>query len=126
MAATGIVLSHLTGEGAFDSAAAVIIALILAGVAWVLARESKALLLGVAATGTDDRAIRAAVARVPEAIGVRDLRTMHLAPDQILVAADIEFRHGLDTQAIEAAVDRLEAEIARELPAATRIYIEPA
>jgi len=63
---------------------------------------------------------------VPEAIGVRDLRTMHLAPDQILVAADIEFRDGLDTQAIEAAVDRLEAEIAREVPAAKRIYIEPA
>lgn len=125
VASTGILLSHLTGEGAFDSVAAILIGVILTVVAFLLARESKALLLGEGASGVDDRAIRRAVEGVPGAARLVDLRTMHLSPDEILVAAEVEFEGGLETREIESAIERLEAEIQRSVPAARRIYVEP-
>jgi divalent metal cation (Fe/Co/Zn/Cd) transporter len=119
-------LRHLTGNGVFDSIAAILIGVILAVVAFLLARESKALLLGEGASDVDDRAIRAAVAGVEGAVRLVDLRTMHMSPNEILVAAEVEFEQGLETAAIESAIERLEAEIQSSVPAAGRIYVEPA
>ncbi len=99
--------------------------MILAVVAFLLARESKALLLVEGASDIDDRAIRRAVEGVPGAARLVDLRTMHLSLDEILVAAEVEFEGGLETREIESAIERLEAEIQRSVPAARRIYVEP-
>jgi divalent metal cation (Fe/Co/Zn/Cd) transporter len=55
---------------------------------------------------------------------VGDLLTMHLGPEQILLAVDIKFRGGLNVRELEAAIDGIEEQIRRTDPTVQRIFIE--
>ena len=58
-------------------------------------------------------------------LGIIHLRTMHLGPDDILVAAKVEFDHELDNPELAVAIDEVERSIRAAVPIATTIYIEP-
>jgi cation diffusion facilitator family transporter len=124
IAATGVVLSHLTGNSLFDGAAAIAVGLLLGIVAFLLGRESKAMLIGEAASAADIHSIELAVGSVHDAESIIDLRTMHLSPDQILVALEVRFAADLDTQGVAEATDRIEDAVARKLPRAKAILVE--
>jgi divalent metal cation (Fe/Co/Zn/Cd) transporter len=49
---------------------------------------------------------------------------MHLGPEQVLLAAEIKFRDGLDVQELEAAIDRVEEKIRKKDPTIERIFLE--
>jgi cation diffusion facilitator family transporter len=125
VAVVGIVLSHLTGAAAFDAAASIGIGLILAAVAFFLAREMLGLLLGEAATAPVRRRIVDAVSAFDSVDRVIDLRTMHVGPQELLIALDVLFDDGLDTDAIERSIDEIEAAIRTAVPDARAIFIEP-
>ena len=125
VAVVGIVLSHLTGAAAFDAAASIGIGLILAAVAFLLAREMLGLLLGEAATAPVRRRIVDAVSAFDSVDRVIDLRTMHVGPQELLIALDVLFDDGLDTDAIERSIDEIEAAIRTAVPDARAIFIEP-
>ena len=80
---------------------------------------------GVAATASDVDGIRSAIERQPSALRLIHLRTEHLGPDQILVAAKIAFVPGLTIETLAVSIDEVEAAIRADVPAATLIYIEP-
>jgi cation diffusion facilitator family transporter len=122
----GVVASELTGMAAFDAVASIAIGLLLALVAFVLAREVKELLIGESAGRIDRRAIAQTLATFVEIQAVGAVRTLQLAPDRILVAMDLEFADDLNTDAIEQLVGRIETAIRGRVPAADRIYIEAA
>lgn len=125
VAVLGIVLSRLTGEPAFDAAASIAIGLILGAVAFFLAREMLGLLLGEAATRPVRQRI-VDVAQGSEAVDrVVTLRTMHVGPQELLVALDVLFRDDMDTDAIERAIDDIEGAIRAAVPDARAIFIEP-
>jgi len=126
VAITGLVASHLTGDARFDAGAAVVIGVILCVVAVALARETKDLLIGESADRETRLAIRDAVESVPEVEGVRDLLTMHVGPDDVLVNLDICFRDGLDTDGVEDAIVRVEERIRERVPSVAKIFVEPA
>jgi cation diffusion facilitator family transporter len=126
VAIAGIVLAHLTGNGRWDAGAAVVVGAILCAVAFALARETKDLLIGESANRETREAIERAVDGSADVEGVRDLLTMHVGPDEILVTVDVCFRDGLDTDGVEAAILRVEDAIRDEVPAARRIFVEPA
>jgi cation diffusion facilitator family transporter len=126
LAAAGIVLAHTTGEPAFDAAGAIAIGLLLGAVAFVLGRESKALLLGEAAGDGNVRAIEEAIGSVPAARAVDELRTMHLAPDRILVAARVALVRDLDTAGVEEVCRRIEGAVRRRVPSAGPVLVEVA
>jgi len=86
--------------------------------------ETKSLLIGEAVSGTDLRKIKAAIATVPEVKEIVDILTMHLGPEDILVNLDINFANGLSTDQVEAAIDRVEQAIRKELPAVKKIFVE--
>ena len=125
IAILGIVLADLTGEPAFDAAASIGIGIVLALVAFLLAREMLGLLLGEAAAAPVRRRIAEVTAGFDEVDRVVDLRTMHVGPQQLLVALDVLFRDGMETDELEEAVDRIEASIREEVPDARAIFIEP-
>ena len=125
VAMTGIVLSHVTGNAAFDAAASIAIGLILATVAWFLAREMLGLLLGEAATAPVRKRIVETVGGFDTVDRVIELRTMHVGPQELLVALDVLFRDGMDTDAIERSVDEIERAIRDAVPEARAIFIEP-
>ncbi|MEA2295627.1 MAG: hypothetical protein QOE86_3266 [Solirubrobacteraceae bacterium] len=126
VAIVGIVLAKVLDDARWDSGAAVIIGLLLCGVAFALAREVKDLLIGESAKPETRQAIEEAVRSVPEVEGIRELLTMHVGPDEILVNLDVCFKDGLDTDGIEEAIVRVENAIREKAPNVGKIFVEPA
>jgi len=127
-AATGIWLSQVTGRPVWDAAASALIGVLLVGVAVVLALENYSLLIGEAAPATVEAKLRRLIREDDDVVDVLDLRTMHMGPDDILVAAGVKFRPHLTTAEIENAVVRLQGAIRKALDDATNgslILIEP-
>jgi divalent metal cation (Fe/Co/Zn/Cd) transporter len=130
IAAAGIYLTdHHTGpgDGAYwDGVASIVIGLVLAVVAFVLARTSRGLLLGEAANPKSVRAIIQAIESHPNVVKVVELLTMHLAPKQILINAHINVRDDLVTGDIVNTVEEVEELIKRAEPKVEMIFLETA
>ena len=124
IAAAGLLLAYYTGWSQWDGIASILIALLLAAVAFFLAYEMKELLVGEAATREDRSAIRAATLSVKEVSSIGRLLTMQLSPHEILVNMDVHLDDGLTTDEAEAVIDVIEAAIQKEIPEATRIFVE--
>ena len=121
VAATKIGAATVTGS----SAASLLIGLMLAGIAAILARESKSLLIGERAAPD---LVAAAVKLAREEPGVASAQgaiTIHLAPDQILVALSIEFDDRQTTTDIEASVARIEERTHAAHPEIVTLFIKP-
>ena len=125
IAAVGLTLSRITGNGVWDGLASVLIGLVLAGVAWFIATEMKSLLIGESATREERSRIRAATLGVDEVQRIDRLLTMQLAPEEILVNMDVAFDDGLDTDQLEAAIRHIEDVIEEAVPSARKVFIEP-
>ena len=124
VAALGLLLAHWTGESYWDAVASMVIGVLLAATALILAIETKGLLLGESAGREVRAAIRAAVLAVPRVETIDRLLTMQLAPEEILVNMDLVVEPGLTEAEGEAVVGRVEEEIRRLVPQATRVFIE--
>jgi cation diffusion facilitator family transporter len=124
-AAAGVALSVLTGDGRWDGAGSLAIGILLAAAAAILAVETKSLLIGESASADVQRMIISAIEDGPEVSQVIHLRTVHISPDSILVAAKIAVR-GSDTAAqVVAGIDAVEKRIRAAVPIARTIYLEP-
>jgi len=121
----GIVMAEVTGDPRWDAAGSVVIGLLLIAIAVILMVEMKGLLIGESASRADLAAITAALSAGP---GVRDvvhLKTQHMGPDEILVAAKLEFGAELTFEELSMSIDATEALVRAATPAARVIYIEP-
>ena len=115
------------GDGAYwDGLASIIIGLVLAVVAFVLARTSRGLLLGEAANPKSVSAIVQAIESHPNVVKVVELLTMHLAPKQILINAHINVRDDLVTGEIVQTVEEIEELIKQAEPKVEMIFLETA
>ena len=119
----GVSLTLVTGNGIWDALGTAMIGLLLVAIAAVLAVETKSLLLGESATKDDVAKIRAAI----ESDGTRiiHLKTMHLGPEELLVAAKIGIGHSDTGWQVAAAIDAAEIRIRDAVPTARVIYLEP-
>jgi cation diffusion facilitator family transporter len=124
VAAAGLIVAEWTGAPQWDAAASMVIGVLLATTAWILAVETKGLLVGESAGREVRSAIRAAAMSVRGVEMVDRLLTMHLGPDEILVNMDLVVDAGLTEAAGEEVVRRVEEEIRRLVPEATRVFIE--
>ena len=118
-------LSLLTGNYYFDAAGTAMIGLLLVVVAVVLAIETKSLLLGESATPEAQQRIVSALGATPGVARVIHLKTLHLGPEELLVAAKIAVAEGSTAEQIAGAIDAAETSIRAAEPAATAIYLEP-
>ncbi len=121
----GVGLSVATGNGIYDGFATLAIGALLVVIAVILAIETKSLLLGESGSVEDVSAIHAALAAEPGITRVIHLRTMHLGPEEIMVAAKISVRAADDGANIAAVIDAAEARIRAAVPAAKVVYLEP-
>lgn len=110
LALAGVGLASVTDEPRFDAMGSVSIGVLLAVIAVVLAAEMKSLLIGEAATRAHERAIREAMLAGPEVRHVIHLRTLHLGPEELLVAAKLDFT-GTTTAAVAQEIDAVERRI---------------
>jgi cation diffusion facilitator family transporter len=124
LAFLGIFLSRLLGVAALDAVASMCIGVVLAGVALLLARESRSLLVGESAGREAVERIRRAIARDAAVQAVGGVWTMQLAPQEILVNCEIVLARHRPAERVEEAVERIEAAVRSEEPRATRIFVE--
>jgi cation diffusion facilitator family transporter len=124
LAALGVFLSSTFTNPVFDAAASILIGLVLASVAFYLARNTMGLLIGRSASSHQRGLIENAVKAVPEVAELLELLTMHVGPGQILVNLHVNFKDGLDTDRLEQAIDEVERKIREAVPEAGRIFVE--
>ncbi len=124
IAGIGLALSQVTGNPHFDGAASVLIGIILAAVAMFLAIEAKGLLIGEAASPELIAALRTAATRA-DVTGIGHIITVHNAPDQIVVAMNVDFDNRIGAGDVEQIIDAIERDVRRVHPDVTRIYIRP-
>lgn len=115
-----------TAGAYWDGVASILIGLVLAVVAFVLARSSRGLLLGEAATAKDVAAIQQAIESHPNVERVIELLTMHLAPKEILINAHVQMRPHLVTGDIVQTIQEIEERIKRAEPKVEKIFLETA
>nr|MEE4266582.1 cation diffusion facilitator family transporter [Candidatus Krumholzibacteria bacterium] len=124
VAFVGILLGQLTGALWLDGAASVVIGLILAGTAWVLAIETKDLLIGESARPEVVEGIRAMALETGGVEKVNEVLTLHMGPEFILVNLSVDFSDNLAAEEVEKAAVRLTARIKREWPRVKKVFIE--
>ncbi|MGI5245340.1 cation diffusion facilitator family transporter [Dactylosporangium sp. CA-139066] len=125
LALFGVGMTLLTGNGVWDGIGTAAIGALLIAVAGVLAVEMKSLLVGESATPEQVEAIEKAITDGPEVECVIHMRTVHLGPDELLVAAKIAVRHNETADEIARGIDAAEARIRAAVPIARVIYLEP-
>jgi cation diffusion facilitator family transporter len=119
----GVGLTLITGDGIWDALGTAMIGLLLVAIAAVLAVETKSLLLGESASKDDVEKIRQALESGGNS--VIHLKTLHLGPEELLVAAKIGVGRADSGQDIAKAIDDAEARIREAVPIARVIYLEP-
>jgi cation diffusion facilitator family transporter len=124
IAFVGVLLADLTGLMVFDGIASILIGVLLAGVAFLLAHETKELLIGEAASPENVAAIRRAAEETRGVKAVGSILTMHLAPNRILVNMNVDFQDDLQDAQLEKIIDGLEERIRRAVPEVDKIFIE--
>jgi cation diffusion facilitator family transporter len=120
----GVSLAAITGDPRWDAAGTIAIGVLLGVIAIVLIGETKSLLIGEAASPDAVDRIRAALVG-PGVDRVIHLRTLHLGPDELLVAAKIAMPRTTNLERVAQAIDEAERRIRMAEPAARVIYLEP-
>lgn len=119
----GVTATLVTENGRWDAVGTAGIGVLLVVIAVVLAAEMSSLLVGEGASAENVAKIKAALVGGPVS-SVIHLRTLHLGPEELLVAAKIEVAQG-DAVQIAQAIDDAEARVRAAVPAATLMYLEP-
>ncbi|GGV41507.1 transporter [Actinomadura cremea] len=124
-ALAGVSLTLATGNGVWDGVGTAAIGVLLVAIAIVLATEVKSLLIGESASDEHVRLIRDAIVEGRDVPSVIHMRTMHLGPDELLVAAKIAVDLQDDARDVAEAINDAEARIRRAVPIARLVYLEP-
>jgi cation diffusion facilitator family transporter len=124
-ALAGLVMAEITGNPRWDAVGSIAIGLLLVVIAVILAIEMKGLLIGESASDTMVAEIETAILGAPHVESVIHLRSMHLGPDTLLVAAKIDFDDTLSLAELAEAIDTAEVAIRGAVPLDITIYIEP-
>ena len=125
LAFLGVGLTLATGHGLWDGIGTLTIGGLLVGVAVVLAVETKSLLIGESATADQIAAIEAAINSQDEVCRLIHMRTLHLGPEELLVAAKIAVPGEESAARVAAVIDEVELRIRKAVPIAKVIYLEP-
>lgn len=124
IAASGIALGHYFDNPYFDPAGSILIGVLLIGAAFMLARETGGLLVGESIDRDQLAALHALFEREPALDTVSSLRTMQMGPEEVLLAASVQFQRGMPIEEVEQAIARIEAAVAAEHPIIHRIYFD--
>jgi cation diffusion facilitator family transporter len=125
LALGGVGLAVLTGDGVWDGVGTLCIGTLLVVIAVVLAVETKSLLLGEGAGPEAVARVRGAMLASADVERVIHMRTLHLGPEELLVAAKIAVRSDADAAGIAATINAAEERIRAAEPTARVIYLEP-
>jgi cation diffusion facilitator family transporter len=125
LAGAGLVLRQVTGSAVWDGGASIAIGVLLFAVAIKLGLDSKNLLIGRAAGPGEQEIIRAEIERTPGVDSLLDLLTMHLGPDQLIVAARVALRDDISADQTEDLADDIDRRLSERLSVVPHVFIDP-
>jgi cation diffusion facilitator family transporter len=120
-----ITMALVTGDPRWDAAGSIAIGVLLAVVAAVLATETKGLLIGERADPALIKAIADAVTEESGLCSVTEIRTVHLAPEQVVAIVGADFDDHLNTPQIEKRIRAIERRVREGHPEVTGIFVRP-
>jgi cation diffusion facilitator family transporter len=121
----GVVGSAWFGWPWADGAAAIAIGLLLVVLAGVVVAETHSLLTGEAALPSTVEAARSIFAQDPSVDTVCEVLSMQLGPDEILMAATLDFKDDMSAPQLEEAADGLTEKLKAADPRITRVFLRP-
>ncbi len=124
-ALVGVGMAVITGDGRWDAVGAMAVGTLLVVIAIFLAMEMATMLIGESALPEEVAAIRAALESAPLVERVIHLRTVHMGPDELLVAAKIAIRQSETAAGIAAGINEAERALRAAVPTALYVFIEP-
>jgi cation diffusion facilitator family transporter len=125
LALIGVILTLATGNGVFDGLGSMAIGALLVCVAIFLAIEMKSLLLGESATRESQQKIVSAIEGTPGVQRLIHIKTLHLGPEEVLVAAKLGVEPTTDAAVVAETIDAAERAIRAAEPMSVHIYLEP-
>ena len=125
LALSGILLSLVTGNGIFDTIATFLIGSLLIVVAFVLGIEMKSLLIGESVGINEENIIREDIKSFSEVNEIIHMKTLHLAPDEILLAVKVTLESNMLMSDVSVLLNNVEKKIRESNKSIKLIYIEP-
>ncbi len=125
IALAALLTEYLTGILFFDGLASILIGVLLGITALVMGYETKSLIIGESADPALLRQVRELLLKEESIARVIHIRSLHLGADDILLAVKAEFDPRLNNQQICSLINAIEADIRRQYPEITKIFIEP-
>lgn len=125
IAAIGVGLHQVTGNSAWDAAAAIAVGVMLVYVAFALGRNFKELLVGAGAQPEDVDRIREIVESDPCVDELLDLRTMYVGPRSLLVALRADLADGIDADEVERLASGLDERLREAVPEVSEVFLDP-
>jgi cation diffusion facilitator family transporter len=125
LAAAGITLHHLTGQGFWDGAASVAIGLLLVVVAYSLGQQNKRALIGEALPQSTQDAIRDTIVGSPGIDSLVELLTMRMSPTEVLVAARVDLDDHSTVDELERAAEQVERRVREAHPEVRHVFLDP-
>jgi cation diffusion facilitator family transporter len=125
LALTGVLLAHYTGQPRWDAVGSIAIGILLVVIAITLAVEMKGLLVGESASEENVAEISKALTSTVNVRSVIHMKTQHIGPDELIVAAKVEFEPTLTVSELATSIDAAERALRAAVPIAKLVYIEP-
>jgi len=125
LALAALLLAKSTGDGRWDAVGSLAIGGVLVGVATFLAREVKSLLVGEAADAGLLKSFDELAEADPYVERVLNVLTLQQGPGEIVVAAKLKFRSGMETDALVEAINAFERALKARVPEVRWSFIEP-
>lgn len=124
IALLGVYFGHLLHNLYLDGAASLLIGLLLICMAVFMLNEAKGLLIGEGVDAATLQTLHELARQNPHIVQLHKPLSMYLAPEEVLLTLDVQFRPELSAQATEQAIDQLESAIQQRYPAIKHIYVE--
>jgi cation diffusion facilitator family transporter len=125
LAALGLALRQVTGSQVWDGAASITIGALLVAVAVRLGLDSRDYLIGRAADPRDLKLIREEIESAAGVDQLLDLRTMHVGPDHLIVAARVAFSDEISADRAEDVADEIDRRLVSRLPQVSHVFLDP-
>ena len=125
LAAVGLTLEKVTGSAAWDGGASIAIGLLLIVVACRLGQDSRDGLIGHAIDPEEQRMIAAEIQSTPGIDGVVELRTMHMGPDSVIVAARVAFSEDISADRAEDIAGDIDRRLRERMSVLPHVFLDP-
>jgi divalent metal cation (Fe/Co/Zn/Cd) transporter len=125
LAAAGLGLDAITGSAVWDGSASIAIGLLLVVVAYQLGKDSRDGLIGHAIDPEEQRMIAEEITSTPGIDDVVELRTMHLGPESVIIAARVAFSDDISADRAEDISGDIDQRLRDRMSIQPHVFIDP-